>query len=85
MESASSIQGRVELTAGEGEVCGCLGVQRVVVRDPSFERLAELSSVCREHVEGSGDWRGDECGAQLGRAFEAQSWSASGIPHGPPR
>ena len=49
-----------------------LGVQRVVDRDPSFECLAELSSVRREHIEGSGDWRRDECGAQLGSAFEAQ-------------
>src|SRR5439155_27280540 len=72
MRGALSEVGRVGLTAGEGEVRDGLGVQRVVDRDPSIERLAELSSVLTEHVEDSRDWRRGECGAQLRGAFEFQ-------------
>lgn len=61
-------QRAVELPASEGEVRDGLGVQRVVDRDSSFERSAELRSTrLGEGVEVGTDRGGGEGRAELGR------------------
>jgi hypothetical protein len=70
---------RIELPAGEGKVCDGLRVQRVVGRDSSLERLAELLSSPRGQSVEVGAYCGSgKGGAELGRGVEAQGQLLSG-------